>query len=296
MNIPIFDTSLAAIQLNQLFDIRAIFKRRGRKVVGYESVRNALEFGQLELDKFEAMKSWSFRRIIGFVSNSNRPIEFAEICAEMTDLSHETIASRLEQATKIGMLTQDKEYYNFAERGGFGSTLEWFVAQICYEELASIAYWGVTVEGLEGDYDVVVIRDTQIGYIECKSGKLENIKPKDVQNFLKREGLLSPRFSIFLIDGVSRERLQTLVDYALQIRSEYAYGIPGVMAATVELTPEYYKNFVRLIPINAFFVSVRNSILESLREVYEFQSIVCDRDLRFENRTAKKDFGVIENG
>jgi hypothetical protein len=159
-------------------------------------------------------------------------------------------------------------------------------------ELSSIAYWGVKVKQTTGDYDVVVIRDNQVGYIECKSGKLSNITENDIANFLERERALAPQFSVYLVDGISRERLPYLVGFALQQRLYYKFGIPGIMNTEVSLEAEDYKNFIRLVPINSFFVATtRRSVAATLKEVFEFLTLVYDRSLPIENIAMKDQFG-----
>lgn len=173
---------------------------------------------------------------------------------------------------------------------GFGPTFEWYVAAVCSETLASIAYWGVHVEGLDGDYDVVVVRDTQVGYIECKCGNVGNITRDDIASYLRRERLLAPQFSVYLVDGASLERVDTLVAYALEQSGEYALEMPGIMTTEVTLSAERYRDFVRLVPINAFFVGAQRPISSILRQVYEFLTLVCDRHVQTENRAAKSQF------
>ena len=287
------DTSAAAAQLRLLFDIKAIFKRRGRRVASFENP-NELLFDPTPYDAFQKyyplFHSSSFRRVLGFAVNSQQQVTVDKICSEFDDLSKEKIQEVLDRAVEFQILfTQDDKYW--PQRSvGFGPTFEWYVAGVCLNELASIAYWGVKVEKLTGDYDVVLIRENQVGYIECKSGKLENIKRNEITNFFLRERILAPQFSIYLVDGVSRENIEKLVNFALEEKFAYRFEIPGVMDTDVTLEAEYYKNFVRLVPINSFFVSLRTSLTEALREIYEFLTLVFDRSLPTENMAAKVNF------
>ncbi len=285
------DTSIAAVQLESLFSITAIFKRRGRIVNGFNDERSLLfdlkrhGFAQ---EHFDALNSSSFRKVVRTVAESPTGLDESSILAECGVPNVEKVCTRLAQATKLGMIASKEGIYSPSKASGFGHTFEWYVAMVCQLQLASISYWGVTIDGIDGEYDVVLIRENQVGYIECKSGRLGNISNDDVGNFLKRERLLAPQFSVYLVDGVSRERLRVLVDYAMEHRPEYEFEIPGVMHTNVSLEPEEYRHFVRLIPINAFFVSIEGSVGSALREVYEFLTVVCDRRLPTENRSAKE--------
>lgn len=277
-----------------LFDIKEIFKRRGRKVSSASDLENILfelpSSGSSETH-YKRLGSSSFRRIIGLISNSQRGMDFDSILSECKDLQEKKIKNILEKGIQLKMIRQTGDVYHPSKEVGFGPTFEWYIAMVCESELGSFAYWGVEVEGLTGDYDVVVIRENQIGYIECKSGKFSNITENEVKNFLIREKILAPQFSIFLVDRISRENLEILADHALKNSSYYDFGIPGIMETTdIELEIESYKNFIRLIPINSFFVSIGRSVVSSLREIYEFLTTVCDRSLQIENLIEKNKY------
>lgn len=293
MIIEDLDTRVAAAQLRLLFDIKAIFKRRGRRVATFENPDELL-FDPTPYDAFEkyypVFHSASFRRIVRVVANSGKGLTIEETKSECSDLTDERIKDVLDRAIQLQLLVvRDKKYFP-SKTIGFGSTFEWYIAGVCVQELASVAYWGVKVENLTGDYDVVIIREGQIGYIECKSGKLSNIGRKDLENFLERERVLAPQFSIYLVDGISRGNLRVLVDFALEQKLKYGFEIPGIMNTHVSLEAEDYRNFVRLIPINSFFVSVKDSVSSALREIYEFLTLVCNRALPTENMAAKVNF------
>jgi hypothetical protein len=292
------DTRVAMAQLNHLFDIEAIFKRRGRKVIAYEKVEDVL----FDLTVYDASEKYyplfhstSFRQIVRVVANRQIPVTADDVLLECRDLDGNKVSKVLGKAVEFGLLVKQDDRYLPSKPVGFGSTFEWYVASVCMEELSSIAYWGVKVEQMPGDYDVVVIRENQIGYIECKSGKFSNITKDDIANFLLRERVLAPQFSVYLVDGISRENLSGLVRFALEQKLNYEFEIPGVMSTNVSLEAEEYKNFIRLIPINSFFVATRDSLASTLREVYEFLTLVYDRSLPTENMAMKDKFRQTRN-
>jgi hypothetical protein len=288
-----FDTRIAEAQLRLLFHIESIFNRRGRKVATFENP-NELLFDPSPIDAFDkyysAFNSSSFRRIIGLIANNREGLTIDKIKDSCSDLKEDKIAEVLEKAAALEIINSRNQVYTSTRPVNFGTTFEWYVCAVCVNELSSIAYWGVNVENLTGDYDVILVRENQIGYIECKSGRLGNIDKNDIKYFLERERVLAPQFSIYLVDGISRDSLKTLVDYALEQKLEYSFEIPSVMDTTISLETEDYKNFVRLIPINSFFVSVRQSLTSTLKEIYEFLTLVCDRTLPTENMAAKGKF------
>ena len=96
---------------------------------------------------------------------------------------------------------------------------------------------------------------------------------------------------------MSAERVAQLAEYALESSREYEIEIPGVMESGGTLEAEHYDDFVRIIPINAFFVGVQgHSLRSTLRRIYQFLTTVCDRSVRIENRAAKNRFGLRHDG
>lgn len=299
MNIGGLNTGTAAFQLNQLFGIEQIFKRRGLVVSQYEPSEKLLfELSEYESSDrlFAEMHSTSFRRTVAWVANAP-DVCSARSVATAVGITEEKALANLERAIQLRLVAVSQNTYHPTRQTGFGAMLEWYVASVCGNDLGSIAYWGVEVEDLSGDYDVVVVRDTQVGYIECKSGQSSNITRQDVKSFLARETLLAPQFSVFLADGMSPERAEQFAGYALDGSQEYEIEIPGVMESSGPLEAEYYDDFVRIIPINAFFVGVQQHPLRStLRGIYQFLTTVCDRNVRIENRSAKNRFGLRRDG
>jgi len=288
-----FDTRVAAAQLNLIFDIEAIFKRRGQKVAVFEKNGDLL-FDQTNYGAFEkyylVFHSSSFRRISSIIGSFTDGLTLDEIHSRCPDLKKSKTIDILNEAVNLGIIVRKESVYLLSNPIGFGPTFEWYVAAVCIKELSSMAYWGVKVEKLTGDYDVVLVRENQIGYIECKSGNFSNISKNHIKSFLDRERILAPQFSIYLVDGVSKDNLKILVDYALEQKFEYEIEIPGVMNTEVSLEAEEYRHFIRLIPINSFFISVRSSIASALREIYQFLTLVCDRTVPTENKAAKAKF------
>jgi hypothetical protein len=218
MNISGLNTGLAAAQLNQLFGIEEIFKRRGLVASQYELPQKLLfDVSEHEFpdDLFKEMHSTSFRRTLACLANTTEGCS-AQFVASEIGVTEGTALAQLERAIQLGVIAVSKGTYRPSRQAGFGATLEWYVAAICTNDLGSIAYWGVEVENLSGDYDVVVVRDTQVGYIECKSGRFSNITRQEVRSFLGREELLAPQFSIFLADGISAEGATTTLFESFQ--------------------------------------------------------------------------------
>ena len=289
-----FDTEVALGQLRTLFELEPIFKRRGLAVAAFEERDLLLIDPEARPELFYGLLSdTSFRILAAVVANSG-PLRREEILERLTWMNPEVIQTHLDEAVNAGMIGVDNGTYRTPRDLGFGSTLECFVASVFVRELASIAYWGVRVEGLTGDYDVVVIRDTQLGYVECKSGRLANIGDADLYNFLDRERRLCPAFSAVLIDGISRDSAGEVARRLAQLGGAYRWTLPAILGSStpmdVELKVEEYRWFSRLVPINCFVLEGRRPVASSLGELYRFLTAVRDRALPIENETAKAQF------
>jgi hypothetical protein len=168
--------------------------------------------------------------------------------------------------------------------------LEWYVAALFTNELSSISYWGVEIEGLPNDYDVVVIRENQVGYVECKSGRMTNVSSEDIKNFLEREQALAPQFSVFLVDGASLDRLRSLAKQITTAIPNQVFQSSNEVAA-IEAEIEEFRHLFRIVPHNIFIVeSSEQRLGNALREIYEFLTVVRDRPMYFESSAAKVKF------
>lgn len=87
-----------------------------------------------------------------------------------------------------------------------GSTLEWYVADLCEGELCGTAEWSVLLDDLPsianagGDYDVLAWLDPNLVYIETKSSPARGVSEDELRQFLQRSQNLAPDLAILLID------------------------------------------------------------------------------------------------
>jgi hypothetical protein len=82
-----------------------------------------------------------------------------------------------------------------------GPTLEWYVADLCEQELRGSAAWSVQLEGVPigGDYDVLAWLDLLV-YIELKSSAPKDVSDSELKQFLQRSQELAPEVAVLLID------------------------------------------------------------------------------------------------
>src|SRR5262245_34969809 len=122
MNISGFDTSIAAAQLESLFSITAIFKRRGRTVSSFNDERpllfNLPSYGFAQRH-FDALDSASFHRLVGAIARSTAGLDESSILRELPDLSEEKIHERLALAADLGMIVSENSLYRPSRNVGF---------------------------------------------------------------------------------------------------------------------------------------------------------------------------------
>jgi len=263
--------------------IQAIFRQRGRSVVRTNQTtdlpknlnpQNPIDFGD---QLYPEMKSRKFRRYLA--SRLSRVDGLGNASRDMDEERYE------QKAKDLGLLEPVNGKLVIA-----GELLEWFVANCLQREFSCPSFWGVIVEDLPNDFDVITYRGASVGYIECKGGRVEGIDEGKVREFLKREMALSPSFSVFLADDASRERLSEIAQRFLSQTKLYRYEVPGMMNTGIDLEAEAYDSFIRVIPINCFIVSGEKRLKTVFEEVFQFLTVVCDRPMPFENRAAKERF------
>ncbi len=84
------------------------------------------------------------------------------------------------------------------------------------------------------------------------------------------------------------------MDGLLADQTEYKFVVPGMLHTGIDLAREDYKNFVRLVPLNVFFVTGEAPLVSTFRKILQFLTLVCDRPMPFENEAAKKSFKAEE--
>lgn len=97
---------------------------------------------------------------------------------------------------------ENKYYFPYINLDNFGETLEWFIAQVLKREFFIPAIWGVKLLDISGggDFDVLGLIENCLLYIECKTSPPNNVRLRDLWEFLRRREVLGSQLTIFLID------------------------------------------------------------------------------------------------
>lgn len=156
------------------------------------------------IDRFyDDLRRYHFRRLLQ---------EAAELRA-LTPRVSAKLEDRWGRRTLEQTFARLREYGLVAKRGKtvratfphthtFGDTLEWFVAQVFVREFSAPAAWDVRIRDIPqgGDFDVLVLLQDRLGYVECKGSPPYNVSADSLAQFLTRTRRLGPDFSILLID------------------------------------------------------------------------------------------------
>lgn len=141
----------------------------------------------------------------------------------------------------------------------FGTTLEWYVAELLRREFGAETTWGVKFRrpNVGGDYDVIAKLDGKLLYVEVKSSPPKQVYDSEVDAFLERVSDLAPETAVFLMDTELRmkDKLAPMFEAALARRSPYP---PPVVRIERELFG---------IDNRIFIVNAKESLLGNLGSV-----------------------------
>lgn len=141
----------------------------------------------------------------------------------------------------------------------FGSTLEWFVAEIFRREFAAEAIWGIRFKRprIGGDYDLIAKVDGAIVYMEIKSSPPKQIYQNEISAFFDRTGDLSPEISIFFVDTELRMKDKIVLMFEEEYKKR-TVDPPGVLRMEKELFQ---------IQDKVFIINAKDSIAANIEKV-----------------------------
>ncbi len=197
--------------------LEALLKRRGfliYKKAPSDDLLMPAEEKRLE-GWYEAMKRYSFRLFLRDVIKHQAGFTVEGITRYSTAGVTGGYTRYLAEA---GVLEEEDGRYRLKRKKGirpgslrevksFGTTLEWFTAQVLLHEFQAQAEWGVKLkkksgsgQGVGGDYDVLARVDGMLLYMEVKSSPPKQIYPSEIRAFLERARGLAPDISVFFMD------------------------------------------------------------------------------------------------
>jgi hypothetical protein len=105
----------------------------------------------------------------------------------------------------------------------FGSTLEWFIAEVFKREFASPAIYGVNVKKTPsgGDYDVIASWNQRLVYVEAKSSPPKGVELNEISSFFSRMDDILPEVAFFFNDTQLRMKDKLVVMFEEELEERY---------------------------------------------------------------------------
>lgn len=101
------------------------------------------------------------------------------------------------------------------DRKKYTNSFEWYIGELLVRKYSAFSYaYSVEINNVKrnstetesGDFDVLsVLRNTNLIYVECKSGRSSNIEQKDILKCLERALAIHCEFAIMVIDDIINE-------------------------------------------------------------------------------------------
>lgn len=239
--------------------IDVLLRRRGFKIYKKEPADDLLIPSKKYLnDYYTMLHKYSFRLFIRDVIKHQELFTLEDVARYATP---SVTREYLDYLQSIKLIKKRTNGYALA-RGpitSFGTTLEWYIAEVFRREFGEEAVWGVKFKRprVGGDYDVIAKLDGSLLYIEVKSSPPKQIYDSEIMAFLDRVADLAPAIAVFLMDTELRmkDKLVPMFEKELQKR----YKVPPKV---VRMERELFQ-----IEDRIFIVNAKESIIQNIEKV-----------------------------
>jgi Holliday junction resolvase-like predicted endonuclease len=211
---------------------------------------------------YEMLHKYSFRIFLRDVIGHSGPFTLEQVARYATPAVTRDYLDRL---LSIKLLRKSPGGYTLT-RGpvrSFGTTLEWYVAEVLRREFGSEAAWGVKFRRpkVGGDYDVIARFEGSLFYVEVKSSPPKQIYASEIAAFLDRVDDLGPETAVFLMDTELRmkDKIVPMFEEELAKRSSHP---PQVERLERELF---------MIANRIFILNAKESIIGNIEQVVSRQ-------------------------
>lgn len=237
-----------------------VLQRRGFRIYKKEPVDDLLVPAPGFIDGYIAMlHRYSFRLFLRDVIKRQDLFTLDDVTKYATgDVTREYV----QYALDIGLIQKAQQGYALAKRPirSFGTTLEWYLAELLRRDFGAEAAWGVKFRrpAVGGDYDVIARFDSALLYVEVKSSPPKQVYDSEVAAFLDRVQGLAPEAAVFFMDTELRmkDKIVPLFEGELEGRKERP-------APVVRMERELFRIGERIFLINA-----KESIQRNLERVF----------------------------
>jgi hypothetical protein len=156
----------------------------------------------LTTEFYEKMKRYSFRLFLRDLVRTGDSFCSSDLTRYCSSRVAEEYIGFLSMTATVTRLKGNRYRINRPGISSFGPTLEWFVAELFQREFACPATFGVHFKETDsgGDYDVLVLWENRLVYVEVKSSPPKSIEDSEIQAFFSRLHDLIPDLAFFFND------------------------------------------------------------------------------------------------
>jgi hypothetical protein len=247
----------------------ALLRRRGFRIYKKEPPDDLLVPRGRFIDKYYLLlHRYSFRLFLRDVIKHQKRFSLKDVTRyAVADVTKEYI----DLLVTMGLLEKRADSYSLGKRTikSFGTTLEWFLAEILRREFEAEAIWGMKFKRpiVGGDYDLIAKVDSSVLYMEVKSSPPKQIYANEISAFLDRVVDLLPEIAVFFMDTELRmkDKIVPMFEEELKRRSEGGLSL----FPTEDETPRVKRIEKELFHIQnkIFIINAKDSIVNNLEKV-----------------------------
>lgn len=215
-------------------------------------------------DYYHTLKKYSFRLLLRDLIKFQEKLHVKDVCRFS---SPEVVQQYINYLQEIGLLKSLKDGAYRLVKGpirSFGSTLEWYLAEVFKREFLCESIWGVTFKNVKsgGDYDLLSKINGSLLYMEVKSSPPKQVHNREIASFLKRFAEFRPDLAIFFMDTELRMK-----DKIVPMFEEEMGICNGSPSAITRLERELFKVSKAMYVINSQ-KSIKGNIVSVLRDYF----------------------------
>jgi len=236
-----------------------LLKRRGFLIYKKEPSEDLLIPAKRHINRFyQMLYKYSFRLFLRDVIKHQEKFTLEDVTRYA---SAGVTSSYLEHLLSVKLVRKKTGGYILPRRPirSFGTTLEWYAAEVLKQEFGAEVVWGVKFRRpkVGGDYDVIARIDSSLFYLEVKSSPPKQIYDREIAAFLDRVDDLAPEVAVFLMDTELRMKDKIVPMFEAEFARRYAYP-----PETVRIERELFQVMDRIFIINA-----KEDIVQNIRTV-----------------------------
>ena len=203
--------------------LSAILRRRGISIYKKEPPNDLLLPEKQYIDGYyEMLRKYSFRLFLRDIIKDQPLFTLAQVTRYATK---EVTTEYICYLIAIGIVRPEGDAYRLLKGPikSFGTTLEWFVAEIFRKDFSAEAAWGAKIRhrGVGGDYDLLSWIEGSVLYMEIKSSPPRQIYQNEISAFFDRVGDLMPEISIFFMDTELRMKDKIVPMFEQELKDRF---------------------------------------------------------------------------